>query len=44
VRTAIQGGAAQIGAVMAAVMPQFKGRADGSIISAIVREELAAGK
>lgn len=44
VRTAVQGGAAQIGAVMAAVMPQFKGRADGSIISAIVREELAAGK
>lgn len=41
VRAAVQGGAANIGAVMAKVMPQFKGRADGSIINAMAREELA---
>lgn len=41
VRAAIEGGAAQIGAVMGAVMPQFKGRAEGGTISAIAREELA---
>ena len=40
VRAAIEGGAANIGAVMGAVLPRFKGRADGSIISAIAREEL----
>jgi len=41
VRAAIAGGAANMGAVMGKVMPQFKGRADGSTINAIVREELA---
>jgi hypothetical protein len=42
VREAIAGGAANIGAVMGTVLPKFKGRADGSVISAIVREELSA--
>jgi uncharacterized protein len=42
VRTAIASGATTIGAVMGQVLPQFKGQADGSAISAIVREELAA--
>ncbi len=41
VRAAVSGGAANIGAVMGKVMPQFKGRADGGTISAIAREELA---
>jgi uncharacterized protein len=41
VRAAISGGAANMGAVMGKVAPQFKGRADGSRINAIVREELA---
>jgi uncharacterized protein YqeY len=40
VRGAIAAGATNVGAVMARVMPQFKGRADGATISAIVREEL----
>jgi uncharacterized protein len=40
VRAAIAGGAANVGAVMGKVMPQFKGRADGSVINAIAREEL----
>lgn len=40
VRAAIAGGAANIGAVMGKVMPQFKGRADGGVINAIAREEL----
>lgn len=40
VRAAIAGGAANVGAVMGKVMPQFKGRADGSAINAIAREEL----
>ena len=39
---AIEGGAANVGAVMGKVMSQFKGRAEGSVINAIVREELAA--
>jgi uncharacterized protein len=39
---AIEGGAANVGAVMGKVMGQFKGRAEGSVINAIVREELAA--
>ncbi len=43
VRAAIASGAANIGAVMGRVMPQFKGRADGTVINAIVREELAQG-
>ncbi len=42
VREAIAAGAANIGAVMGTVLPKFKGRADGSAISAIVREELSA--
>jgi hypothetical protein len=41
VRAAISGGAKQIGAVMGKVLPQFKGRADGSTINAIAREELS---
>lgn len=41
VKAAIGGGAKNVGAVMAAVMPQLKGRADGGAINAIVREELA---
>ena len=41
VRAAIDGGAANIGAVMGKVMPQFKGRAEGGAINAIAREELA---
>jgi uncharacterized protein YqeY len=43
VRRAIEGGAKDLGKVMAAVMPQFKGRADGKVINQIVREELSAG-
>ena len=38
---AIAGGAANVGAVMGKVMPQFKGKADGGVINAIVREELS---
>ena len=41
VRGAIAGGATTIGAVMGTVLPQFKGRAEGSAINAIAREELA---
>lgn len=41
VRAAIASGAANIGAVMGKVMPAYKGRADGSTINAIAREELA---
>ena len=41
VRAAIAGGATQIGAVMGKVLPQYKGRADGSTINAIAREELS---
>jgi len=41
VKAAIAGGANQIGAVMGKVLPQFKGRADGSAINAIAREELS---
>ena len=40
VRTAIAGGAADIGKVMGQVMPAFRGRADGKVINQIVREEL----
>jgi uncharacterized protein len=43
VRTAIGGGARDIGKVMAQVLPQYKGRADGKLINQIVREELQAG-
>jgi uncharacterized protein YqeY len=41
VRVAIDGGAANIGAVMGRVVPQFKGRAEGSTINRIAREELS---
>lgn len=43
VRTAIGGGAKDIGKVMSQVMPQYKGRADGKLINQIAREELQAG-
>jgi Uncharacterized conserved protein len=39
---AISSGATNVGAVMGRVMSQFKGRAEGGTINAIVREELAA--
>ena len=41
VKAAIAGGANNVGAVMGKVMPQFKGKAEGGVINAIVREELA---
>jgi uncharacterized protein YqeY len=41
VRTAIASGAQDMGKVMGAVMPQFKGRADGKLVNQIVREELS---
>ena len=41
VRSAIADGAANVGAVMGKVMAQFKGRAEGGVINAIVREELS---
>jgi uncharacterized protein YqeY len=40
VRAAIGGGAANLGAVMGRVVPQYKGRAEGSVINRIAREEL----
>ena len=40
VKAAIAAGANNVGAVMGKVMPQFKGRAEGSVINAIAREEL----
>ena len=43
VRTAIAGGAQDMGKVMSQVMPKYKGRADGKLINQIVREELQAG-
>ena len=41
VRAAIDGGAGNVGQVMAKVMPQFKARAEGSRLNAIAREELS---
>src|SRR5207302_3631233 len=41
-RAAIAGDPKDLGKVMGIVMPQFKGRADGKLVSQIVREELAA--
>lgn len=41
VEAAIAAGAANIGAVMARVMPAYKGRVDGSVINAMAREALA---
>jgi uncharacterized protein YqeY len=43
VRSAITGGAQEMGKVMSQVMPKFKGRADGKLINQIVREELQTG-
>lgn len=40
VKAAIAAGATNVGAVMGKVMPQFKGTADGTVVSGIVREEL----
>jgi uncharacterized protein YqeY len=40
VKAAIAGGATTIGEVMKNVLPQFKGRAEGSTINALAREEL----
>jgi uncharacterized protein YqeY len=40
VRAAIESGAKNVGTVMGKVLPQFKGRAEGGAINAIVREEL----
>jgi len=42
VREAIAAGAKDVGKVMGQVMPKFKGRADGKLVTQIVREELAA--
>ena len=41
IRAAISSGAANIGAVMGKVLPQFKGKAEGGTINAIAREELS---
>ena len=43
VRSAINGGARDIGKVMSQVLPKYKGRADGKLINQIAREELQAG-
>ena len=43
VRMAMQAGAANVGAIMSRVLPQFKGRVEGGTINTIVREELARG-
>jgi hypothetical protein len=43
VRSAIGGGAKDIGKVMSQVLPKYKGRADGKLINQIAREELQAG-
>ncbi len=42
VRAAIADGATSMGPLMGRVNPQFKGRTDGSVISRIAKEELAA--
>jgi uncharacterized protein YqeY len=42
VRAAIAAGATSMGPLMGRVNPQFKGKADGGMISRIAREELAA--
>lgn len=41
IRAAIAAGANNVGAVMGKVMPQFKGKAEGTVINTIAREELA---
>ena len=40
VRAAVDGGAANLGAVMGKVVPAFRGRAEASAINRIAREEL----
>jgi uncharacterized protein len=42
VRSAIAGGAKDVGKVMGQVLPLFKGRVDGKTVNQIVREELQA--
>jgi uncharacterized protein YqeY len=42
VRSAIAAGATSMGPLMGRVNPQFKGKADGSTISRIAKEELAS--
>ncbi|MDQ2891360.1 MAG: GatB/YqeY domain-containing protein [Gemmatimonadota bacterium] len=42
VRAAIASGASSMGPLMGRVNPQFKGRTDGSLVSRIAKEELAA--
>jgi hypothetical protein len=42
IRAAVEAGATAVGAVMGVVLPQFKGRADGAQVSALVREALAS--
>lgn len=44
VRAAITAGATSMGPLMGRVNPEFKGRTDGSVISRIAREELAAAQ
>lgn len=43
VRAGIAAGATSMGPLMGRVNPQFKGKADGSMISRIAKEELAKG-
>jgi uncharacterized protein YqeY len=43
VREVLAAGTKDLGKVMGAVMPRFKGRADGKVINQIVREEIQAG-
>jgi uncharacterized protein YqeY len=42
-QAAVAAGAKDVGAVMKALMPQFKGRADGKLINELAREALQAG-
>ena len=42
VRSAIAGGARDIGKVMSQVLPKYKGRADGKRVSQLVKERLTA--
>ena len=42
IRAAVEAGDTAVGAVMGVVLPQFKGRADGAQVSALVREALAS--
>jgi uncharacterized protein YqeY len=44
VRAAIADGATSMGPLMGRVNPQFKGRADGSVVSRIAKEELATAQ